>query len=177
MIRRLAFQAFCHHNPAQRRELIQEVIANAYTAFARLVAQGKADIAYPTPLARFAIQQVCGGRRVGTPVNRRDVCSPANRHVVVESLCRYDVPADAWREVLVEDRHAGPAETAAARLDIAAWLAELPSSQRRIAQTLSTGETTKRTAQQHRVSPGRNSQLRRELQASWQAFQAEAVMP
>lgn len=52
--------------PAQRREdLIAEVTANAFVAYARLVERGLADIAYPTPLALFAIKQVRSGRRVG----------------------------------------------------------------------------------------------------------------
>ena len=85
------------------------------------------------------------------------------------------VARSEWREVLIEDRHAGPAETAAARIDIGEWFARLPKHKRRVAQTLATGETTKRTARKFRVSPGRISQTRRELQNTWQEFQGEAV--
>ncbi len=67
-------------------------------------------------------------------------------------------------QVLVEDRTTTPAQTAVARIDIAAWLLTLPKKKRRIAALLATGETTKRTAMKFHVSPGRISQMRRELQ-------------
>jgi hypothetical protein len=44
-----------------------------------------------------------------------------------------------------------------------------------VAETLANGETTKTTAKRFRVSAGRISQLRRELQQRWQDFQGEAV--
>ena len=78
-----------------------------------------------------------------------------------------------WKEILLEDRKAGPADTAAARIDIAAWLESLPKKKRRIAALLATGETTKRTAKKFHVSPGRISQTRRELQQAWQEFQGD----
>ena len=80
------------------------------------------------------------------------------------------------KESLLEDRRAGPAETAAARIDTAAWLGSLPVRNRRIAETLATGETTKATAKQHGVTPGRVSQLRRQLETSWLEFQGEAAV-
>jgi hypothetical protein len=78
--------------------------------------------------------------------------------------------------VLVEDRHAGPADTAAARIDIGEWFDSLPKHKRRIAKTLATGETTKTTARKFGVSPGRISQTRRELQQAWQEFQGDDVL-
>ncbi|MCY2989043.1 MAG: hypothetical protein NTY19_14405 [Planctomycetota bacterium] len=97
------------------------------------------------------------------------------KQITVERLDLYDEQKGEWREVLVEDHHAGPAETAAARIDIGEWFDSLPRRKRRIAQTLATGETTKRTARQFRVSPGRISQMRRELQDAWRDFQGEVV--
>ena len=58
-----------------RDELTQEVVANAYCAFAQLVRRSKAALAYPTPLAQFAIRQVRAGRRVGSRLNVNDVLS------------------------------------------------------------------------------------------------------
>jgi hypothetical protein len=55
------------------------------------------------------------------------------------------------------------------------WMDSLPKHKRRVAQTLATGETTKRTARKFRVSPGRILQTRRESQNAWQEFQGEAV--
>jgi hypothetical protein len=53
----------------------------------------------------------------------------------------------------------------------------LPRDYRMIASTLATGETTKNVAKRFRVSPGRVSQIRRELFNSWNRFQGEADGP
>ena len=58
-----------------REEFMQEVMANTLVAFVRLVELNKADIAYATPLAIYAVAQIRGGRQVGTPLNIRDVSS------------------------------------------------------------------------------------------------------
>ena len=68
-IRRQASFAFRGLGAELREELIQEVIANAYRSFHRLVQQGKQAVAFPTPLAQFAIRQVRAGRRVGSRQN------------------------------------------------------------------------------------------------------------
>jgi hypothetical protein len=96
-----------------------------------------------------------------------------SKGIVVESLDRYDQRKQEWREILIEDRHAGPAETAASRIDFSEWLRSLPRRSQRIAETLAAGETTKKAARKHRVSAGRISQMRRELKDNWEAFQGE----
>ena len=50
--RRVPFEA--------REELIQEVIAQAYSLFVRLCQRRKPALVYPTPLAQFAIRKVRG---------------------------------------------------------------------------------------------------------------------
>ena len=172
-IRRHAQLAFRGHDPVERDELVAEVVADAFVAFCRLAELGKQDLAYATPLAMYAVRHVRSGRRVGTSVNKHDVLSPANRRVTVEPLQRFDHGDGEWKEVLVEDKHAGPAETAAARLDFAKWFRRLPTVKRRIARVLATGETTQATARKCGLSEGRVSQLRRELQASWRELQGE----
>jgi hypothetical protein len=156
-------------------ELVQEVVASSFVAFQRLAELDKLDLAYATPLACYAIRQVLSGRRVGSRLNKRDVLSPANRRVTIESLQRFDHGDGRWQEVLVEDKRVGPAETAAARHDFAKWLRKLPATKRRVARVLATGETTKVTACKCGLSTGRVSQLRRELQASWRELQGEPV--
>lgn len=168
--------AFRHEPSERRQELAAEVAANAFVAFVRLLERGLEAIIYPTPLAQYAIKQVRDGRRVGCRLNVRDVSSEyaqRAKHFTVERLDRFDERKGEWKEVLIEDRKAGPAETAAARIDIADWFASLPKKKRRIAATLATGETTKRAAREFRVTPGRISQTRRELEKSWDDFQGE----
>ena len=175
-IRKLARLAFRAARPELKEELIAEVVANAFCAFNRLVERGKEDIAYATPLATFAVKQVRAGRRVGGRLNVRDITS---RHaqlakgIAVERLDQFDHDVDEWREVLVEDRQAGPAETAASRIDVTAWFRHLGRKKRRIAHLLARGETTSTVARTCGLSAGRVSQLRLELQRSWQAFQGE----
>ena len=167
--------AFRGHQPEEREDLVQEVIANAYVAYDRLVKLDRQHHAYATPLAQYAIKQVRSGRRVGSKLHQRDVMSPANRRVVVEHLDQFDSDAGEWKEALVEDRHAGPAETAAARLDVGMWLKRLPRRNRRIAKVLANGESTAAAAKQFDISPARVSQLRQELRQSWRELQGELV--
>ena len=170
--------AFRHEPPERRQELIAEVVANAFVSFARLVDRGLSSLIYATPLSQFAIRQVRDGRHVGGKLNVRDVSSEycqAHKRITVERLDKFDARKGEWKEVLIEDRHAGPAETACARIDIADWFDRLPKRKRRVAATLATGESTKRTARKFRVSPGRISQTRRELENAWTEFQGEAL--
>ena len=98
------------------------------------------------------------------------------RSIQVESIDgeHDDAP---WREVLVEDKHAGPAETAAARIDVGDWFASLSDRDRTIAKALSDGSTTQDVAKRFRLSPGRISQKRREFLESWQTFQSDLDEP
>ncbi len=175
-IKEIARYAFRARRAEMREELIQEVIANAYIAYTRLVALGKQNVAYPTPLARYAIRQVCSGRRVGGRLNVRDVLSPSARgRVTLERLDQLNGEG-VWKEAIVEDRKAGPAETAAARIDMADWLRSLPRRARRIARVLANGESTSGAAKNFGVTLGRISQYRRELETSWRQFQGEAAV-
>jgi hypothetical protein len=115
-IRKQAHVAFRSLDPEARNEAVQEVIANCLVAYERLWKLGKSDVAYPTPLANFAIRQVRAGRRVGGRLNIRDISSLHCRSVKgirLGRLDRYDQEEEAWLEVLVQDRRATPADVAA----------------------------------------------------------------
>ncbi|MCC7085563.1 MAG: hypothetical protein IT427_11210 [Pirellulales bacterium] len=175
-IRSQAQSAFCFKNPDEREELVAETVANAYVAYRRLADQGRAELAYATPLAQYAIRQIRVGRRVGARLNRHEVLSPYARYMQgfkVERLDQPGQPAGTWNEVLLEDRRAGPAETAAARIDLAAWLRMLPTAKRQVAAALATGEPTSAVARRFGVTPGRISQLRRWLRSSWEQFHGQ----
>jgi len=174
VIRRQAYIAFRGQRPEAREEFVAEVIANAYCAFVRLVRQGKQSVAFATPLAQFAIRQVRAGRRVGCSLNSKDLLSPwaRKRHsLTIEQLDQSDNRSGAWHQLLVEDRLAGPAEIAAARIDVAAWLGSLSKRQRRIAKALALGASTSEVARQYRLSAGRVSQLRGWFRQHWEQFQ------
>jgi hypothetical protein len=169
--------AFGHLGPEAREESVQGVVCNACAAFARLVELHKTDLAYPSTLARYGVAQVKEGRKVGCSLNINDITSEycqRRKNMAVERLDTYDVDEDAWREIVLEDKHAGPAETAAARIDVGEWFRRMRPRQRRIAQALAVGERTKDVAKRFRLSPGRIAQLRREFCDAWLAFQGDA---
>jgi hypothetical protein len=163
--------------PAEaRQEAIAATIAHAYVAFVRLWERGQIRLLSGAPLARYAVARVRDGRHVGTRSNARDICSIRcrRRHGIrINSLEQAQEGGPNWREAVVEDRKAGPADVAAARLDIEAWLASLPPRQRRLAEILATGESTRLAARRLGLSAGRISQLRRKLFDAWQQFQGE----
>ena len=174
-IRRQAEIAFRGRKPEALEDLTQEVVASAYCAFVQLVRRGKADLAYATPLAQYAIRQVYTGRKVGTRQNSGDVLSPcAHRkgRFTVERIDRHGKTTGTWDQLLVEDRRAGPADTAAARLDLVAWLRSLSPRNRRIARALAVGEMTATVAKDFNLTAGRISQLRKLLFEHWDEFQS-----
>jgi hypothetical protein len=176
-IRRAAQISFRKVRPELPYELIEEVVANAFVAFVRLIERGQADRVLPSPLARFAIAQVRVGRRVGNHLRIRDVLSNYAQYqkgFQVEALDEYDVEEDCWQQVLIEDKRATPADVAACRIDFAEWLGRLTARFRKIALALASGETTKGAAKMFDLSPARISQLREWLKKSWDSFQGGA---
>jgi hypothetical protein len=168
--------AFRKLPPEAREECVQEVVANAFVAYARLVSLGKADLIYPTVLAYYAVAQTRYGRKVGGRLNAFDVTSEYGQMksgVVVERLDQYDDAENMWQEIVVEDRRAGPAEIAATRIDFANYLRSLPEKLRKIAVILANGESNVALARKLNVTKSRVSQFRRALRECWDAFQGE----
>ena len=175
-IRRQAAYHFRHLSTEERAEAVQEVVANAFVSWVRLIERGKADVAYAGPLARFAARQYRHGRRVGSHLNGHDVASAYCRQkngLSLERLDRIDEATGEWEELVVEDRHSTPAEVATTRIDFGAWLESLPERTQRVAEMLATGEATSHVARMFGCSASRISQLRRELFNAWQGFQGE----
>jgi hypothetical protein len=173
-IRRSASISFRFAGPELRGDLIAEVVANSCAAYARLVELGKAHVATPSALARYAVAQVQAGRRVGNRLRVRDALSAyaqCRKQFIVERLDRFDEEEREWQQMLIEDRRAGPAEIVACRIDFADWLRRLTARLRRIALALASGHTTAAVAKMFAVSPARISQLRELLRKSWEAFQ------
>ena len=172
--------AFRHLGPEARAEALQNCIANAMIAYARLYELGRIALAYPSVLGRYAISQTKDFRVVGGHLAIKDVLSPycqAKKNVVVERLDQYDKAEDQWQEILVEDHRAGPFDIVRTRLDFAAWLQSLPVKSRRIAKMLAKGERTSDVARKFGLSNGRISQIRLELAASWRRFVGDAEPP
>ena len=157
-------------------EAVQETIVNALAAFVRLVERGRADLAYASVLAGFAVAQIRDGRKVGTRMNVREVLSryaQQRKQFSVWRLDRYDTEQEQWIEAVVEDHRTPVADQVWFRIDFPEWLSRLASRQRRIARALAVGNSTSDVANQFGISPGRVSQIRRELYQSWRSFHGE----
>jgi hypothetical protein len=163
--------AFRGLDPEARAEAVQEGVCNAMLAYLRLHERGEVDKAYPSPLATYAARQIRAGRKVGGKLNIKDVSSPhcqRLKHVVLERLDKWDKEAQAWMEIVVEDKNATPADVARVRVDFAAWLKTLPRRDRKVALDLAGGNRTGDVARKYDLSDGRISQLRKELHLSWE---------
>ena len=171
---------FRHLRAESREEAVQCVIASSFVAYARLVELNKESLAYASVLSRLGCAQYRDHRRVGTRLNVNDITSSycqARKNVVVQRLDKYDSEEDAWEEIVVQDRHVGPDQVVATKLDFADWLRRLPRRNRRIAQFLALGNRTGEAARKFKVSEGRISQVRRELQKAWAEFTGESQTP
>jgi len=172
--------AFRRLGPEARAEALQNCVANAMIAYARLYELGKVALAYPSALGRYAISQTKDFRVVGGHLAIRDVLSPycqTKKNVRVERLDKFDRVEDQWQEIIIEDRHCGPFDVVRTKLDFAAWLRSLPIKSRRIAKMLANGERTTDVARRFSLSDGRVSQYRSELLASWRRFVGDPEPP
>jgi hypothetical protein len=176
-IHRRAWMAFRHLSLDARQDATQEVVANAFVAFARLVSLGKVRLAYPTPLARYGIAQVRQGRRVGNRLRIGDALSRYAQKMkgfTVRSLDCLDSDAGRWRELVLADRRTPPCEQAAFRIDFSAWLSRHSQRKRQMVVALAVGNTTREVAEQFQLSQARIGQLRREFRTSWEEFHGDA---
>lgn len=174
-IRRHALFAFRTLRAEAKEEAIAETIANVSVAFNRLMEQGKEAKIYASVLTRYAVAQIRSGRRVGKSLNSDCVLSDAakQKHGLHIDRLDYRVQRGEWFEFIVEDRRTPVPDQAAFRCDFPGWLDLLSPQKRQIAENLAVGDTTSEVAQACKVSPGRISQIRRELEKSWREFHGE----
>ena len=162
-------------HPTDREDAAADVVAYGFASYLRLRRRGKDPAAFPAAFARFTARAVANGRAVGRTCGTRDVLAPAARHRRGFAVHRLDDPAPRrptwWRDVLADPRADVPGQAAFA-IDFPAWLATLTAVKRRVARLLAYGHGTGAAARLAGVSPGRVSQLRAELAASWAAFHA-----
>ena len=170
-IERVALYAFRYVPRWRRPELVSDTIAVAFVAFVRLTQRGKAVPAFPTALAWFAVHRIHAKRQIGDRQNVRDVLSPVaqqQQRFVVELLSERNAQSD-WE--LADEGRTTPADIAAWRIDFRCWIGRLQKFKRRVALRLARGDSTSDAARHFGVSPGRISQLRKELRADWDNFQ------
>ena len=168
--------AFRTLTPEAKSEAIAEGVANSYVAYYQLVTRGKENLAFASVLARFAVSQIRAGRRVGGRLNAQDVSSlyaQKQRKFRMGRLDRFDPVEGLWKEAIVEDYKTPPADQAVFRIDFSQWLDTLPPRDRKIAEALADGHRTTDVARRFGLTLARVSQLRREFEKSWLAFQGD----
>lgn len=167
---RFAFRAW---RGEQLAEFLQEARCQALHGFALLCERGRESLAYPYPLARNAVRAVFSGRTFGQPVNSKDAFARS-----AQERGAFDVLMGvSWQALDLETRRgANPADIVQARIDFSAWLDSLSTRDRAIAMRLAMGERTKDVASAFGLSPGRVSQLRDELRASWSRYIGDIIV-
>jgi hypothetical protein len=171
-----------------RDDLFAEAVACAWKAWVGLVAMGRDPIAVGVSgIAAFAVRHTLKGRRIGRGRDgggrhKMDVQHRRAQQLGGYKVVSYDTgkveqcddgPA-AWKEWVAVDRHMGPADAAAFRVDFSSWLAGLPERRRRTAGLLAEGHGTLEVARWVGVTPAAVSQARSWLARSWRDFQGEA---
>jgi hypothetical protein len=165
---------FRHLGADRLEEAVAEMTALAWKWHLNLAARGKDVTQFPTVLAAYAARAVRSGRRLCGQAKAKDVMSPAaqQRHgFAVGKLPDVGtLSSNPLEEALVDNTRTPPDEQVAFRLDFPAWLRTHTDRTRRIVGDLMAGERTLDVARKHGLTPGRVSQMRRELLADWQNF-------
>jgi hypothetical protein len=154
-----------------RDEAVEEGTVHCLLSYSHLFERGRTESISASTLSWYAALQVKRGRPAAGRMNGKD---PLSRYAQVGQGIRIE-SGSKWISTLVEDKRAGIADQVAAKLDVSAWFATLTERMKQIAEDLAFGGTTSEVAHKHGLTPGRVSQLRRTLEASWLAFQHEAA--
>jgi hypothetical protein len=165
-------RAFRHLDPESREDAIEEGVVLCLLAYARLHEKDRAEVATPSTLAWYSVQQVKRGRPA---VGRMNGKEPLSRYAQIGNGIRIERQTSNWIDAIVQDRRAPVADQVAVKMDVSAWFATLTRRMSQIAKDLAFGCSTSEVAKKHGVTAGRISQLRRALEESWTEFQQEAT--
>ena len=162
------------HCPERRSDLMAETLAMAWKHFLTLVQRGKDPTRFITTLALRCSQAARAGRRLVGSERSKDVMSPvahARHGFAVGSLDDEFRDYDDLTEALVDNTRSLIPDQVAFRIDFPRWRRGLGSRNRRVLDALMSGEGTGDVAIRFGMSEARVSQLRREFEESWEAFQ------
>jgi hypothetical protein len=175
-LQRLLKVAFRNIPPEGREDACEEGLFHCIWSYFQLYEQGRAEAATASSLVWYAMLQVRRGRVAGCRLNGREVMSryaQIGHGFKVVPLQNHDPDDDTWVNDFVESRNASVLDQIAIRMDFRSWLKSLGRRSRRIAMDLARGFSTSEVASKYRVSAGRISQIRRELESAWRQFQSE----
>jgi hypothetical protein len=173
--------------PQRKADAVAETVAISWNWFVRLVERGKDPLSFPVMLASYAARAVRCGRRLCGQEKGKDALSSLaqQRHgFFVASLLhsvasRYEerysqvhgqTKQDALEECLRDNTQTPVPDQVCFRIDFPDWLTTLTPRKRQIVRAMSDNERTLDLSQRFGLSPGRISQLRRELRDDWWRF-------
>jgi hypothetical protein len=162
---------FGHHrkNPELMEELTQQAMANAWKSFLKKHELGENPSEYLSMMAARACQGARNGRKMQGGDSLRNVSNPITqreRGFYMGKLPDVENCADldnALMKALADTRHPSPYEEARFNIDTKAWLDQLGSPKKEMAQDMVKGETTMALAEKYGKSQGRISQIRGQL--------------
>jgi hypothetical protein len=164
-------------SPELKEEYVAEMVALTWKWHLRLAERGKDSTRFPTALASFAARAVRSGRRLAGMDRAKDVLSPQAQQrqgFAVGKLPDYSaLDGSPLDEALHDNTQSPVVEQVCFRLDFPSWRASRTERDRRLLDDLMLGERTLDVAGKYGLSPGRVSQLRRELHDDWEFFCAE----
>jgi hypothetical protein len=142
-----------------RQEALADCLALAMVEFSRGTRNGHEVTA--TSLVRYAMRQFSAGRRVGQTSHRSEVVAqmPKQRALFFDDIAG--------------DPRSNPADVAAFSIDYAEWRSNLTGAPLQVCDMLTDGYRASDVADVVSLSRGRVSQLRGELELSWENFQGE----
>ena len=155
------------------------MIALAWKWFVTLEQRGKDPASFITALATLAARAVRSGRRLAAGEPAKDVFSSRTQVCQDFTVKTLPVPSagpgNGLDDVLRDNTQTPPPDAAAFRIDFPCWFATLNSRTGRLVRELMSGEKTSVAARAVGVSPGRVSQLRKELHDDWLRYHGELV--
>jgi hypothetical protein len=175
-----------------KEDAVAEMTALCWKWYLNALEDGKDLTEVASGMATLAARAVRCGRRLAGSERAREVMSPVaqRRHgFEVERLAEairrprehvHGAPhgqdhLGSLEECLRDNSVTPPPDQAAFRIDFPRWLSELGERKRVVAEDLMAGDGTGEVAGKRGVSPGRVSQLRREMLSDWLRFHGEHV--
>jgi hypothetical protein len=177
-IERLSRIAFRDLTAEARADAVADAVVHSLFAYVRLFERGRAEAATASSLAWYSALQIRRGRIAGCRLNSKEPLSryaQISKGIRVVQLHHCEANDSRWINDIVDSRQTSVADQVAIKLVFVVWLNTLCSRTRRIAMDLARGFSTSEVADKFGVTPGRVSQLRRELQNCWCQFQGEPV--
>jgi hypothetical protein len=160
--------------PDRKEELTAEAIALSWRWFLHLAERGKDVSTFPSAFATFACRAARSGRRLCGQEKAKGVLSTrAQRHLhfhVGKLPDSSTLSSNPLSDALIDNTMTPPDEQVCFRLDFPAWLVSLGERKRQVAEDLMMGERTSTVAHKHGCSQARISQMRWEMQQSWNVF-------